>query len=1247
MRLAVAGAATIAMIGSSAFAGATTVREPAWGLPHIYAATDLELARENGREIAKDRMGQLILLARAGRGSLAQAFGLLDPSFVQSDKETRLAGYTSSELNRMFNRLPPTSRDFVLEYCKGVNDTLDDIYAGIIDTPIEISVLRNGLFGLSADLFGNASNLSDQVDPYYEAPGGADPEHPHGGFQFTPEMAMAIAVLQVRNFGLNTFEEEKRLAELVKLQDLHGGDGLDIWRDYNFLSDPLAPVSVPDPTTPGYGGPLADNQAEHDAIVAADETSRWPDYDWDASAAGIKDKAAQREELLKRWSAWPKLGSYGWAIASNRSATGHPWLGGFPQTGIQTPSLMHYVENRSGEGIAGNGMEFVGGAYVLIGHTDSVAYTTTTAQLRIIDTFFETVVNENADAVRYSDEGTAAPLNKRAEVIKTPDGDVNATFWRSHERGGNGGTRPILDFVGSAEGTAESGSTTTLVDNQGTFTGSFVGGYVLITDGAGAGQIRQISGVPAATTLSVGSAFTTAPASGSVYVAVSSGGDIIAVSNDSGAWLEESQTANAFALFQKAHNAMDIRAAVRLIPSTHNFFASDNQAFNGTGTSGGYGNIAYFSSGYSRKRQGSEEKLLPLDGSAPNPLIVAEGVLTAATANTATSTGAFGGDYSPDAINHRYNDPTDQGSEYIISIMSGTGGKQTRRIASNDADTVTVEADWGVTPAPGDRFEVYEIVGMPEAVNPAEGYLANWNNKAATADDGDGFGREHRVAFILERLAADSSWTRDDQHQLNKDVAGLDGRGVLGRHLIPRLREAVDAVGDGGNPLVDVTLTALETNNTASQYGRYFVDPVTADSTAGEVIFLNTLINDLAAQIYGDEYAGALGVPTGTRAQNLVIHAIDAAAGTPVGAYDQQYDDYFNGADWKTVVRDRFSALADGIGYWGVRGLSTYNHPLAALSDQLSFDPTPLGNRGTWEQIVEAGPTVNGEFMFPLGQSGSIQGSLSGFDLTVRRVDPNCTSIQPIWRDWRFLPMLHVSQDLAGAGADADGDGVFDGFERWYFGDTSRDAKENSDGDTSMLATEFARGSDPTDSDTDDDGLLDGLDGLDQDRLGSAFSKFKGSFKLPATSGKDMLKINGKFGTGGLVFDEAADTMRVQVENENGDSFFDVTVPAGTLTADPSGLKFSFKDKDGVIGAIGQLQIKLGATPEKDASFKLATVKTDLTPPVALSTNDLRVTVTIHNTAADTNRKILDERSWEVAGRALKSGKYALVPVYN
>src|SRR5262245_65562788 len=108
------------LIAPSLDAAAVTVREPAFGLPHIFADTDAELARENGREIAKDRLGQIILLARVGRGNLYQAFGGLDPSRINDDIDARQTGYTSSELNRMYQNLPQRERDTLLEYCKGV-----------------------------------------------------------------------------------------------------------------------------------------------------------------------------------------------------------------------------------------------------------------------------------------------------------------------------------------------------------------------------------------------------------------------------------------------------------------------------------------------------------------------------------------------------------------------------------------------------------------------------------------------------------------------------------------------------------------------------------------------------------------------------------------------------------------------------------------------------------------------------------------------------------------------------------------------------------------------------------------------------------------------------------------------------------------------------------------------------------------------------------------------------------------------
>ena len=154
----------------------------------------------------------------------------------------------------------------------------------------------------------------------------------------------------MRNFGLESFEEPARLAELQALIAKHGETaGTQIWDDLNFLNDPLAPVTVPDPTTPGYGGPLAQPRAptpgpaRRRALAAAAALRTTSPS---AARRAPPRAAASRARLASRLGAWPKLGSYAWVIAGNRSATGYPWLGGFPQTGIQTPSIMHFAENR-------------------------------------------------------------------------------------------------------------------------------------------------------------------------------------------------------------------------------------------------------------------------------------------------------------------------------------------------------------------------------------------------------------------------------------------------------------------------------------------------------------------------------------------------------------------------------------------------------------------------------------------------------------------------------------------------------------------------------------------------------------------------------------------------------------------------------------------------------------------------------------------------------------------------------------
>jgi hypothetical protein len=947
---------------------------------------------------------------------------------------------------------------------------------------------------------------------------------------------VAITVLQTRNFGSSSGfgNEFNNLENLLRLQAKFGpAGGFAVFNDLHFLNDPLSPVSVPDPTTPGFGGPLSAAVPPPDlgpedgllttilawlrygADVARYAVSSWlsdsettlvaeasrpsgipslPHYAYAETMQELREAAEARERHMREMAAWPMLGSYMWAIDGSRSKGGDPWLGGFPQTGVQTPSIMHGVELSSDEGTHAVGMAFVGGPSVLIGATPTMAWTSTTAGLKNTSLVAEEIVNENTDAVRYDDEGTPTPLAVRTETFEVLFGaPVTRTFFRSHVRLGNGGTRPVASFLGDLDGTAGGGSSATAVVTGGGLTaGALAGGHVLLTQGPGAGQIREILDNDATTLLIAGAnAFSVAPVAGATeFTAAGPGNNIIAVGVDFVFWREETASGEGFGDFQTSGSVMDLRRAARQIATTHNFNAADNLDFNGVGTDNpGKGNIGYFSAGFSPLRQGGVDPRLPIDGTGPNPLTVFEGTVTGSTANTLTDASApFTADLSPEAVNFAYDNPGNPGSEFIVKIVGGTGAAQTRRIASNTTGTLSLEEPWGVAPAAGDLYEVLEVIAMPEAINPGEGYTANWNGKASVATTPT-TGREFRHTFILERLGLEVDADREFNRQLNKDVAGINPE-KIGRYLLPRLRVAVDALGDQGDPRVIPTLEALEANSEFPIDERRYIDPVTATQETQEPVFLQRWVDEMAAAIFGDELAGTgVSIPSGSRGRRAAVtHAIDFANADVPGSLPLSLD-YLNGADPRQVMIDAFIAALDGLG--GIpapvaRQTRNYVHPFG-----IAFPSTTRGNRGTYQQMVQVGPPkgscagAKGEMIFPLGQSGFIPfaGPFVGGP-----PGQNTTTLHPIWADWRHVPMLISGADLAVNGGDTDGNGILDSWECWHFDKTgvAATSRQNGpgdpDGDRLSNLEEWLAGSDPNDPDTDDDGVLDGFDAAPQDR---------------------------------------------------------------------------------------------------------------------------------------------------------------------
>jgi penicillin amidase len=113
------------------------VRYDVRGVPHIFARNDADLARALGYVVARDRLFQLELLARAGAGTLTELVG---PVALPADSQARHLGMPRAAERRLA-ALPSSStgRRLIEAYAEGVNAWID--HASRADRPVEYKLL--------------------------------------------------------------------------------------------------------------------------------------------------------------------------------------------------------------------------------------------------------------------------------------------------------------------------------------------------------------------------------------------------------------------------------------------------------------------------------------------------------------------------------------------------------------------------------------------------------------------------------------------------------------------------------------------------------------------------------------------------------------------------------------------------------------------------------------------------------------------------------------------------------------------------------------------------------------------------------------------------------------------------------------------------------------------------------------------------------------------------------------------------
>ena len=302
---------------------------------------------------------------------------------------------------------------------------------------------------------------------------------------------------------------------------------------------------------------------------------------------------------------------------------------------------------------------------------------------------------------------------------------------------------------------------------------------------------------------------------------------------------------------------------------------------------------------------------------------------------------------------------------------------------------------------------------IPKSINPAQGYLANWNNKPI-ADwpyrEAD-WGEVHGVPWIQEQLAADTKISFEEMNDINRNTGYGHFAGMYFREFLinaamkdpsipTEVIDALEAWDDLYNDMIDPKYPSPD--------GTYD-DP-------GLTIF-DAWFSKIDNEVFDDDLPPGIGGDPST-----LLHVFDGEdSKLPLNF------DYLNGEDRdEVIVQVLKEALIDLELAFGSNDVSTWLTPVrtTGFSPQGFLSNPAFGqpelrmhsmNRGTYNHIVEmpkwkwknlfrqeAPHAVN---VIPPGQSG--------FFSMVTGPSPHAYDQLALYETWTYKPMLFRYQPIA------------------------------------------------------------------------------------------------------------------------------------------------------------------------------------------------------------------------------------------
>lgn len=355
-----------------------------YGVPHIYSSTAQGLFFGYGYAAAQDRLFQLEISKRTALGRVAEVYGA---DYLSFDIATRRDGYTIEEIDAQIEALPAQYQEILQAFADGVNQYIEEAKADPTKMPKEFTDK-----GFGPTKWTSAEVIAPFIFTI--------------GLQFMDGFAYGA---ELYNANLLSY-----------LQDKYGDEqAAGMFDDVVWYEDPGAVATIPGSC--GSAAALASQSELMAAKVIPTGINRL--------AAAVEAERSMVETTLAELGVATKSASNMVAISPDKSETGEALLMGGPQFWWTIPGFLMEV-GLHGDGFDAVGTSPVGFPFIMFGHSDHHAWSSTYGVGNLVDNYILTVNPENKE--QYWFNGAWKDMEKRTEVIKVKDAaDSVNVFYRT------------------------------------------------------------------------------------------------------------------------------------------------------------------------------------------------------------------------------------------------------------------------------------------------------------------------------------------------------------------------------------------------------------------------------------------------------------------------------------------------------------------------------------------------------------------------------------------------------------------------------------------------------------------------------------------------------------------------------------------------------------------------------------------------------------------------------------------------